>query len=242
LVGSMDTISWLAQTLKQVCDTTISPEKLNIYETSRVGGDLLGDDELPLVLIGSSYSFEPRFNFEGFLKEYLGVNILNAAVNAGGFNASFEGYLLSKAYLDKKPKAIVWEFSTSAAPWEQTALRELIPSVYGDCADSRALLSNTTTLQTGPTRILKNPSGSIRGSQHFVSLKFSDKTLLNFDLNLKFNDGKQETVKIVRSDRIANEGQFYLKFADEFKGNLSEVTLTPGSKALGTVSAKICKI
>ena len=120
LVNSLDTISWLAQALKRVCDLTIEPEKISIYETSRVGGDLLGEDDYPVVLVGSSYSFEARYNFEGFLKELLQVNVLNAAINAGGFNASLEGYLQSKAYADKKPKVIVWEFSTSAAPWEQT--------------------------------------------------------------------------------------------------------------------------
>jgi alginate biosynthesis protein AlgX len=242
LVNSLDTISWLAQALQRVCETTIEPEKVSIYETTRVGGDLLGEDEYPVVLVGSSYSFEPRYNFEGFLKELLQVNVLNAAINAGGFNASLEGYFQSKAYAEKKPKVIVWEFSTSASPWEQTALRELIPSVYGDCADSSAVLLGKSTVLKGSTSILKIPKSNLRGPQHFVSLKLSDKSILEFDLNLKFDDGKQETVKIVRSDRIANEGQFYLKFADEFKGNLTEVVLTPRDGAQGNVSAKICKI
>jgi alginate biosynthesis protein AlgX len=242
LVGSVDTVSWLAQLMKRVCDTTIEPEKIGVYETVRVGGDLLGEDDYPVVLVGTSYSAEPQYNFEGFLKESLRVNVLNVAITGGGFNASLEGYFQSKAYAEKKPKVIVWEFPTSASPWEQTALRELIPSVYGDCADSSAVLSDSATLGKGSTSILKNPSANVGGSQHFVSLKFSDKTILNFDLNLKFDEGKQETVKIVRSDRIANEGQFYLKFADEFKGNLTEVVLTPRDGAQGNVSAKICKI
>ena len=89
---------------------------------------------------------------------------------------------------------------------------------------------------------MKNTAAKVDANKDFVSLKFADKTLLNFDLNLKFDDGQQETIKISRSDRIANEGQFYLKLASEFKGNLSEVTVIPGKKTQSEVSAKICRI
>jgi alginate biosynthesis protein AlgX len=226
--------------LEQVCGTKPPPEKINIYETSRVGGNLLGDDEYPFVLIGSSFSAEPKYNFEGFLKEALGANVLNAAVSGGGYNASLEAYFQSPAYLKSKPKFLIWEFVASMTPYDQTPLREIIPSVYGDCSGN-ALLSATSTMHPGTTSVLQNPSKEIRGPQRFVSLKFADKTLLNFDLSLSFDDG-QETVQIVRSGRIPNEGQFYLKLSDEFTGNLKEVTVTTKQNIKGAVSAKICKI
>jgi alginate biosynthesis protein AlgX len=233
--------SRLAYLLQQVCGTKTPPEKINVFETTRAGGNLLGNDSYPVVMIGSSYSAEPKYNFEGFLKEALSSNVLNAAVSGGGYNASLEAYLLSDAYNKEKPKFLIWEFSASMTPWDQTPLREIVPSVYGDCASSDAITENKTSLQDGPTSILKN-AAKVDASKDFVSIKFADKTLLNFDLNLKFDDGKQETVKITRSNRIPNQGQFFLKLADEFKGNLQEVTVIPGSKAKGAVVAKICRI
>jgi alginate biosynthesis protein AlgX len=228
--------------LEQVCGTKTPPEKMGIYETSRTGGALLGDDAYPVVLVGSSYSAEPKYNFEGFLKEALSLNLLNAAISGGGYNASLEAYFLSPAYAKSKPKFIIWEFSASTTPYDQTPLREIIPSVYGDCSAGNALLSAKSTMRAGTTSVLQNSSKEIRGAQGFVSLKFADKTLLKFDLSLKFDDGKQETVQIARSERIPNEGQFFLKFSDEFAGNLKEVTVKTAQKVTGTVSAKICKI
>jgi alginate biosynthesis protein AlgX len=241
-VRSENTESRLAYLLQQVCGTKTPPEKINLFETTRVGGNLLGEDAYPVVITGSSFSAEPKYNFEGFLKEALSSNVLNAAVGGGGYNASLEAYLLGEAYAKEKPKFLIWEFGAGMTPWDQTPLREIIPSVYGDCASSAAILENKTSLQNGATSILKNTAASIDASKDFVSIKFADKTLLNFDMNLKFDDGKQETVKITRSSRIPNQGQFYLKLADEFKGNLQEVTVIPSSKAKGAVAAKICRI
>ena len=234
--------SRLAYLLQQVCGTKTPPEKINVFETNRIGGNLLGDDEYPIVMVGSSYSAEAKYNFEGFLKEALSSNVLNVAVSGGGYNASLEAYFLGKDYAQSKPKFLIWEFAASMTPWDQTPLREIIPSVYGDCASKAAIMENKTTVSDGPTSILKNTGAKVNSATDFVSLQFADKTLLNFDLTLKFDDGKQETVKIARLSRIPNEGQFYLKLASEFKGNLSEVTVTPGSKAKGAVAAKICRI
>ena len=192
-------------------------------------------------MVGSSYSAEPKYNFEGFLKEALSSNILNVALSGGGYNASLEAYFLSEAYNKEKPKFLIWEFAASMTPWDQTPLREIIPSVYGDCTSSNAIMENKTTLQDGPTSILKNTNASVDTGKDFVSIKFADKTLLNFDLNLKFDDGKQETLKITRSERISNQGQFFLKLSEEFTGNLQEVTVIPSKKSKGAVAAKICR-
>jgi alginate biosynthesis protein AlgX len=234
--------SRLAYLLQTVCGTKTPPETINVFETTHEGGSLLGDDSNPVVMVGSSFSADAKYNFEGFLKEALSSDVMNVAVSGGGYNASLEAYLLSKEYANEKPKFLIWEFAASMTPWDQTALREIIPSVYGDCTSGDAIIENNTSLQEGPTSILKNTTASVEGSKDFVSIKFADKTLLNFDLTLKFDDGKQETVKITRSGRIPNQGQFYLKLANEFKGNLSEVTVTPSKKAEGEVTAKICRI
>ena len=240
-IRSENAESRLAYLLQQVCGTKTPPEKINVYETTRAGGNLLGNDAYPVVMVGSSYSAEAKYNFEGFLKEALSSNILNVALSGGGYNASLEAYFLSEAYNKEKPKFLIWEFAASMTPWDQTPLREIIPSVYGDCTSSNAIMENKTTLQDGPTSILKNTNASVESSKDFVSIKFADKTLLNFDLNLKFDDGKQESLKITRSERITNQGQFFLKLSEEFKGNLQEVTVIPGKKSKGAVAAKICR-
>ena len=74
--------------------------------------------------------------------------MLNAAVGGGGYNAALEAYFLSPQYAKSKPKFLIWEFVTSMTPFDQTPLREIIPSIYGDCSAGNTLLSAKSTMQS----------------------------------------------------------------------------------------------
>jgi alginate O-acetyltransferase complex protein AlgJ len=74
---------------------------------STAGGGLLGDVYLPVVLVGTSYSL--RGNFHGYLQQHLGASVLNAAMDGGGFLQAMGDYLKNDAFLQSKPKVLVWE-------------------------------------------------------------------------------------------------------------------------------------
>jgi alginate O-acetyltransferase complex protein AlgJ len=71
------------------------------------GGGLFGDAEIPVTLVGTSYSL--RGNFHGYLEEALGASVLNAAKDGAGFLKSMTEYLGDDAYRDAPPRVIVWE-------------------------------------------------------------------------------------------------------------------------------------
>ena len=71
------------------------------------GGGLLGDVQVPVVLVGTSYSL--RGNFHGYLQQALSASVLNAAKDGGGFLQSATQYLRDDAFKQNKPKLIVWE-------------------------------------------------------------------------------------------------------------------------------------
>jgi alginate biosynthesis protein AlgX len=241
-VRTEDAESRLAYLLQQVCGTKTPAEKIDVFETTRDGGNLLGEDAYPVVVVGSSYTAEPKYNFEGFLKEALSTNVLNAAVSGGGYNAGLESYLLSAAYRKEKPKFLIWEFGANMTPWDQTPLREIVPSVYGDCDSKDAILERKGTLNDGVTSVLTNPSAKTDPVRDFVSLNFEDKTLRDFELTLSFEGGERENVSITRPSRIPNEGQYFLKLSEEFEGRLTDVSVKPRKRAQGHVRAKICRI
>ena len=62
---------------------------------------------VPVVLVGTSYSL--RANFQGYLQQALGSEILNVARDGGGFIQSAKDYLENESFKAAKPQVIVWE-------------------------------------------------------------------------------------------------------------------------------------
>jgi alginate O-acetyltransferase complex protein AlgJ len=71
--------------------------------------DLLGDDRIPVALVGTSYSANPTWNFAGELQQALGADVLNAAKEGKGPVIPMREYLSSQAFLDNPPQVVVWE-------------------------------------------------------------------------------------------------------------------------------------
>lgn len=74
---------------------------------SAAGSGLLGDVYMPVVLVGTSYSL--RGNFHGYLQQRLGAPVLNTAMDGGGFLQAMGEYLKNVAFLQSKPKVLIWE-------------------------------------------------------------------------------------------------------------------------------------
>ena len=103
LIGSKD----YKGDLHKFISAPLSPEKLKIYEME--GGqpqDLFADENIPVVLVGTSYSAKAEFNFENFLKEYLKQDVLNLSDQGRGPFAVMKDYLAQKNY---NPEIVIWE-------------------------------------------------------------------------------------------------------------------------------------
>jgi alginate O-acetyltransferase complex protein AlgJ len=71
------------------------------------GASLLGDFQVPAVLLGTSYSM--RANFHGFLQEALSARVLNAARDGAGFIQSANEYFGDEAFRASPPQVVIWE-------------------------------------------------------------------------------------------------------------------------------------
>ena len=76
-------------------------------EAESAGGSLLGDFEIPVTLVGTSYS--RNANFHGFLQEALGARVLDASKSGGGFFESANEYFSNEAFRASPPKVVIWE-------------------------------------------------------------------------------------------------------------------------------------
>jgi alginate O-acetyltransferase complex protein AlgJ len=74
-----------------------------------LGGGLFGESTIPVTLVGTSYSANPSWNFEGALKQSLGADVLNVANQGEGPVVPMRDYLESQALGDAPPELVIWE-------------------------------------------------------------------------------------------------------------------------------------
>lgn len=70
---------------------------------------LFGTQGFDVVLIGTSYSADPRWNFVGALKQAMGTDVLNLAKEGQGPFKTMEEFLASQTFADQPPQLIIWE-------------------------------------------------------------------------------------------------------------------------------------
>jgi alginate O-acetyltransferase complex protein AlgJ len=88
-----------------------NPDTEHTDTTRKLAGNasmgLLGDIQVPVTLVGTSYSL--RANFQGYLQASLQADVLNVAQDGGGFMQSMASYLKDDAFKSSPPQVLVWE-------------------------------------------------------------------------------------------------------------------------------------
>ncbi|MBA1202512.1 alginate O-acetyltransferase [Pseudomonas capeferrum] len=82
-----------------------------------VGEDaLFADDQVPVALVGTSYSANPHWNFLGALQQALRSDVVNHAEDGHGPLLPMLKYLQSDAFKNGAPQVVVWEFPERYLP------------------------------------------------------------------------------------------------------------------------------
>ncbi|MBA1324209.1 alginate O-acetyltransferase AlgX-related protein [Pseudomonas plecoglossicida] len=217
-------------------------------------------DEAPdpeVILVGDSNAAaredeSKQFNFDGYLKQYLSVDVLNYALPGVGEDGSLLEYLLSDDYkADAPPKLIVWELPANYRLDSPLMYRQLIPAVKGGCEASREVLGNK--LQRSPLKVgerieLLSNAGSDRqalsGSNGFLDIRLSDKNVKDFYVIVYYDNGARDKVWFRREAAVTG-GQYYLELSKDpaYAGaNLLSVFLEPtkASAAPTDVETRLC--
>lgn len=100
------------------------PDALQKYEliskavdSSGSSASLFGEEPVVnAVLVGTSYSANPLWNFENFLKSSLKQDILNYAEEGEGPVTVMDRYLKSDDFKEEKPAVVIWEFPERMLP------------------------------------------------------------------------------------------------------------------------------
>ncbi len=97
--------------------TTEAAPALPGGQQSGAGDDLFGDSQQPrLALVGTSYSANPRWNFEGALKQALSADLINYAKEGKGPLEPMLELLQDEGFRKDPPQLLVWEFPERYLP------------------------------------------------------------------------------------------------------------------------------
>ena len=87
-----------------------APEMIPTFETRiETTESLFGDADIPVALVGTSYSAKTEFHFEGFLKQALQADVLNASTVGQGPFAPMDTFLNDLTHLTALPSLVIWE-------------------------------------------------------------------------------------------------------------------------------------
>lgn len=90
-------------------------ETIELFETAEAGAedagalDLFGAAEVPVALVGTSYSARTEFHFEGFLKSELDADVVNHSEAGLGPFVPMDRFLASLPQTAAPPQLVIWE-------------------------------------------------------------------------------------------------------------------------------------
>lgn len=221
--------------LRHLCGNNLGNQYVQSYETIPIADDasaLFGDQTPPeVVIVGTSNSADrddqrKSYNFAGFLREYLQVDILNYAMQGSGQDGSLLQYLQSTDYdPEHPPKMIVWELPANYSLDDPLMYRQLLPALQGQCTAETRVMHRQSSLEAHPempegadrTRVeILNNSGAeradLRGYQGYLDLRFSNLNLKDFYIITYYDNGSRDKVW-VRRPNIVDGGQYYLSMS-----------------------------
>ncbi|MFP6849001.1 MAG: alginate O-acetyltransferase [Pseudomonas sp.] len=97
------------------------PDQLRRNQTQAaeqvIGDDaLFGDSDMPVALVGTSYSANPAWNFAGALRQHLQRDLSNHAEDGQGPLIPMLKYLQSDEFKNAPPQLVIWEFPERYLP------------------------------------------------------------------------------------------------------------------------------
>lgn len=107
-------------------------------------GDLFSDSQVPVALVGTSYSANPKWNFVGALQQALRSDVVSYAESGHGPIEPMLKFLQSDNYKDAAPQLVIWEFPERYLTMK-TNLSEFDPGWIAQLKAAAAANSNLAT-------------------------------------------------------------------------------------------------
>lgn len=249
--GTLEMRHTMANEIQRLCTSQIPSEPYPQFTTrlqssGDAAADLFGDESGgdPSVLIGSSFSAQESFNFDGFLSEATGMEIANYALSAGLLFNALVSYTSSPDFSTTHPPFLIWEapgiydLNQNSTPF----FRQVLPAIAGDCGD-KAVATGTLDVKKGEGGVLfeLSPEQNVSGKDYYIYIESSNRGLASFTLELDYGNGDGEWFQVDRSEHFNNMGRFFVELEDEISSDLTKVAISQLSNVNTTLTARLCK-
>lgn len=241
----------LAEALHETCGgKKLPPERYPVYETTAAPIEGLGllDEVPPPPVVSLSSSFgRSVFNFNGFLAENLGAEVVGVRVGAGGAIGAAFDYLHSADWRTAPSRFVVWEWlqvvlSQEASPNAELSFgdadmyRELIGAALGDC-EKPSVQKRVRLDGTRQNLAAELGSRGLRGPGGRIVLEM-DAPLNELTLVSRYADGHVDRFTFSDYERVERNQRFYLELSDGSQAALLRVdALTPdGTNVAGQLT------
>ena len=249
VVGDLALREVTANEIDRLCADDIPAEPYPDYQTMMIAGegeDALfgGTDDKPLVLVGSSFSAQEIFNFDGFLSQHTGLEVANYAISGGQLFNGLVSYVSMPMSKRLQPDFLLWEQLAHYDFNEKDALfRQTIPAVYGECSEKEALAVGQVNLAKGDQLLLEAPEEiKAQGARYYLFLESTVPSMAHFTLELEHANGDGEWFVVDRRDRFNNSGRFFVELSQEIEAPLTEVKYVASQEMKGNLKARLCMI
>ncbi len=249
--------------LEYICGNNYGTQYVQGYQTVPVvedgAGFLFGEEtKAEVVLVGTSNSAVrddelKNYNFQGFLQDYLQVDVLNYSLQGSGQDGSLLQYLQSDDYdPDNPPKMIIWELPANYSLDDPLMYRQLVPALGGTCSPEATVLSESTTVDAMAVeeryQVMGNSGDAFinfAGRSGYLELQLSDTALKEFYVITYYDNGERDKAWF-RRPAIVDGGRFYLTLSEQSEftqANLLSVFIEPTQASAGAVEveAKLCE-
>lgn len=247
----------LQKVATEICGGGYSMQYLPMYVTDAAGGgsDLLGDSAAPEVaLVGTSNSdAKGGYNFGGYLEQYLGADVIDAAISGGSFEGSLLHYLPSEEFQKHPPKILVWEIPYQNYPNSEKnphkIFRQAVPLVNDGCRGKPLVLSKTIPVHQGSNELLFNGGGRILplvGRDYQLEFQFSETGVKDLHAMIWYLTGQKESLKLHFNQYVDNGSRFVAELrtdrpdyaAATMMGTTLEIDQAPDKPM--TLTAQLC--
>ena len=208
----------LSLAASQLCGGHYPWEVSPTFVTEALDVDPFADVPPPeVVIVGTSFSGTPDYNFADFLQQSLQTVVQNVAISGGGPDGSLAQYLTSETFQKTPPKLLIWELSRlQISNLSPGVMRRLLSLIGNGCASQPVLLEAKVDIPAGDdfTDVLFNGGHRMvmeKSEDLLVDLQFADAAVGEFLTEVWYLDGKHEVLRVRLNDFTRTGGRFVLE-------------------------------
>ncbi len=234
--------------VEQICgpqphipDETI-PVSTTVAAAGAIDAAALFDDapQPEVVVVGDSNTNKggrDLFNFGGALREALGTDVLNVAVDGAGLFPPLLAYLASPAFQEQPPRYLVWVSGAHLPIHNRSQLQQAVGAAQGPCTANHVRHFQQRVKDAAPDGSFALPLPQA-ASGDGLRVEVSATAPTAFALRLQQN-GKTQQVAVRRSPRVGEASPTVIAVLPE-KGPLEAIQIAPWASVDQPFVVQVC--